>query len=299
MAIECRCGCGRVFAFKNEFAGKQVACPDCGAAVAIPGIAVQADAAFDRDRFLLKQKRIAINEIYDVRDESGGSILYVRRPSYPLRRAFAIFCGLLIFIVVFGASFIVPAAMLAEAGNPNSPLLGLAAIVGAMAAAFLTLAVIVWLTPKRHVSFFRDPTRKECVLEVRQDSKFMPINMTYTVVDPQSGPIGRLSKNILYDLFRKRWKVVDSEGKPVCMAFEDSIILSLLRRLLGPLFGLLRTNFLIVEGVDPDGNRLGEFNRKLTLFDRYVLDLSSDPIRSLDRRLAVALGVMLDTGERR
>jgi len=45
--------------------------------------------------------------------------------------------------------------------------------------------------------------------------------------------------------------------------------------------------------------RSGEFNRKLTILDRYVLDMRADTTRSLDRRIALALGVMLDTGERR
>jgi hypothetical protein len=65
------------------------------------------------------------------------------------------------------------------------------------------------------------------------------------------------------------------------------------------MFGLLRTNFVIVSGANASGQVLGEFNRKFTLFDRYVLDLSPDATRSLDRRVALALGVMLDTGERR
>lgn len=65
------------------------------------------------------------------------------------------------------------------------------------------------------------------------------------------------------------------------------------------MFGLLRTNFVIVGGSNPGGEVLGELNRKFTLFDRYVLDLTPDTTRSLDRRVAVALGVILDTGERR
>ena len=44
---------------------------------------------------------------------------------------------------------------------------------------------------------------------------------------------------------------------------------------------------------------IGEFNRKLTVLDRYVLDMSADPQHTVDRRIALALGVMLDTGERR
>jgi len=73
-------------------------------------------------------------------------------------------------------------------------------------------------------------------------------------------------------------------------------VLSLLRRVLGPLFGLLRTNFVFLR---PDGEVLGEFNRKFTLLDRYVVDLSADTDRALDRRIALAMGIMLDTGERR
>jgi hypothetical protein len=44
---------------------------------------------------------------------------------------------------------------------------------------------------------------------------------------------------------------------------------------------------------------IGEFNRKFSLFDKYVLDMSADRSLELDRRMAVALAVMLDTGERR
>ena len=73
-------------------------------------------------------------------------------------------------------------------------------------------------------------------------------------------------------------------------------MLSLLRRVLGSLFGLLRTNFVLIR---PDGALLGEFNRKFTILDRYVLDLTGDPERYLDRQVALALGIMLDTGEGR
>ena len=81
------------------------------------------------------------------------------------------------------------------------------------------------------------------------------------------------------------------------MAIEDSIVLSLLRRIIGPFLGFLRTNFVLVRGADAE--IFGEFNRKFTLLDRYVLDLSADTARTFDRRVAVALGIMLDTGERR
>ena len=53
------------------------------------------------------------------------------------------------------------------------------------------------------------------------------------------------------------------------------------------------------EGRGESDEVIGEFNRKFTILDRYVLDLKADGARSMDRRVALALGVMLDTGERR
>jgi len=116
-------------------------------------------------------------------------------------------------------------------------------------------------------------------------------------VTPTGEPLATLRKTYLHNIVRKRWYVTTPRGEPIAMAIEDSIVLSLLRRVLGTFFGFLRTNFIFVRGRDEEV--FGEFNRKFTLLDRYVLDLSADAGRTFDRRLAVALGVMLDTGERR
>ena len=123
---------------------------------------------------------------------------------------------------------------------------------------------------------------------------------TYTVVTASGLTLARLRKEYIHNVFRKRWYVETPAGQRTAMAIEDSIVLSLLRRVLGSLFGLLRTNFIFVH-VDPmaGGAVFGEFNRKFTIFDRYVLDLTSDPEQRLDRRVGLALGVMLDTGEGR
>ncbi len=43
----------------------------------------------------------------------------------------------------------------------------------------------------------------------------------------------------------------------------------------------------------------GRYDRKLTLTDQYVLDLRPDAARLLDRRVALALAILLDTGESR
>jgi hypothetical protein len=155
----------------------------------------------------------------------------------------------------------------------------------------------VILSPKRHVTFYRDDTMRERLLEVLQDHKVQIIIATYTIRDPKQKVLATLRKNYLYNIFRKRWQCFAPDGTVLCVAMEDSIILSLLRRVLGAFFGLLRTNYIIQRGTTD--TIVGEFNRKMTLLDRYVLDMKKDPRRQLDRRIMLALGVMLDTGERR
>ena len=46
--------------------------------------------------------------------------------------------------------------------------------------------------------------------------------------------------------------------------------------------------------IDAGDRHLGDLNRRLGYRDTYDLDLSGDPDRTIDRRLAIALGVALD-----
>jgi uncharacterized protein YxjI len=182
----------------------------------------------------------------------------------------------------------------------TAPLLGqglnqVVAAVGVLAVLAATVAVFILLVPKRHVTFYRDDTKSEKVLEIKQLNKIEFPYANFSILDPQGTVIGSLRKNVLFDYVRRRWEVKNSYGVRLCLAKEDSIILSLLRRTGIPIFLFLRTNFIFLRGQDV----IGEFNRKFTLLDRYVLDMTADAGRSIDRRIALALGVMLDTGERR
>src|SRR2546428_11653399 len=161
---------------------------------------------------------------------------------------------------------------------------------------FITMSV----RPLRHVTVFRDESRREVLLRVWQDQRVAVLARTYTVVTAVGLPLARLRKEYIHNIFRKRWYVETPAGQRTAMAVEESMVLSLLPPGLGSLFGLLRSYFIPVL-LDPGsaGVVFGEFNRKFTIVDRYVLDLTSDPEHSLDRRVALALGVMLDTGEGR
>jgi hypothetical protein len=297
MPVTVACECQSTFDLKDEFAGTLVQCPNCGATLRAGPAPRAEDAAFDRDLFLMRQE-IAVSERYVVSDDQGSPLLYVVRPAHFFRNMIAIMGGIAAAMV--GFLFVgVAAAMFLPADLPaDSPLLtavGLIAMLGGTAAG---LFVGMLLSKKRHVTFYRGSDESAPkALEVIQNHKIRFPTHTFTVQDMEGRPLGVLSKNYLYNVFRKQWGVATPAGRPLCVVREDSIILSLLRRFLGPLFGILRTNFVFYQfGTDRE---LGEFKRKMTLLDRYVFDMSADRTRSLDRRLAIATAVMLDSAERR
>jgi len=306
-------GCGNSYQLKDELAGRKVRCPGCESVQVVPADSPGAypldsemedeagaglHAAFNNDRFLLRQKLMTIGSQYIVWDDQQRPILFIERPAHFWRSVLAAFAAAIFFLVGAVASFVIG---LGIGQMLNQPPVGASlTILFLISTIVLTFVVGVGLSPKRHINFYADESRTDLLLKVLQDKKWTPITATYTVLTPEGTLLGRMSKNYLYNIIRKKWSVFDPEKRPILIAREDSLILSLLRRFLGPLFGLLRTNFvLLTPGLDGHEQIRGEFNRKLTLFDRYVLDVSRDRPRTIDRRLAVALGVLLDTGEHR
>jgi uncharacterized protein YxjI len=299
-------GCQAEFNLRDNAAGKRLKCPTCETVIVVPPIELtpiatadadeplpDIDPAFHRDKFLLRQKHLAISEKYYVWDERGQTIMFIERPAHLLRNLAALFLALLAFVVVtvpvIGGSLTV--------FGPNGVAVAIAITLGILLAFIAAAATFLALVPKRHITFYSDDTKSHRLLEVLQDQKVALINATYTVNSPEGECLARLRKNYLFNFFRKRWYGYRPDGSELLVAMEDSLILSILRRFLGSFYGLLRTNFIVLK---PDQETLlGEFNRKFTLLDRYVLDLSHDRSHYLDRRIAIAVGVMLDTGERR
>jgi uncharacterized protein YxjI len=297
MPVQYQCSCGSSYSLRDEFAGRMVECPRCGASGQAPALgavlspASQADPVFDRDLFLLNQKALALNEKYYVADEHGRNIAFIERPLNFLRNLLAILAMIVTLVVLLPASIALGELL------PKGPAEVTVTLVGMALAFAAAIWVVARLVAKRHVTIYRDDSKTEKLLMVEQEKAMQWLTATFTVRDVKGKPIGRFSKNYLYDFFRKRWDVTDAKGKLVCVAKEDSVILALLRRFMGPMYGMLRTNFVFLRPTDE--KVYGEFQRKLTILDRYALDLREDRQREMDRRLALALGVMLDTGERR
>lgn len=310
MSIQVACkACGRSFSLSELPARRKMRCPECrelavepvhkapdGSDLIPEHPSEQFHPAFRQDMFLFRQKVFSITEKYVVRNAAQEPILYIERPAKFWKRLLAAFSGL----AAFGVLIVVAVGvgmMLLERFQMKA--IGVIAIVTLIFAAFAAMIfVAVALSPKRHTTVYEDDTKSTVLLRILQDSKWRVIHTTYSVVTPEGEFLARLKKSWIQDIWIKRWSVVDAEGHWLFRAREDSLLLAIIRRWMGPWTGL--TNFVLLVPDEVGAEReIGEFNRQFTLFDRYVLDLRRDHAGLIDRRLAVALGVMLDTGEYR
>jgi hypothetical protein len=134
------------------------------------------------------------------------------------------------------------------AALPNGLAPFLLALLGVVAAPVLGVVTFLALSQKRHVSFYLGADKSAPkALEILQDHKIRFPTQTYTLRDDQGRRLGVFSKNYLYSIVRKQWVVRDWRGKPVCVVKEDSDHPLAAARMLGPLLGLLRTNFVFIQ----------------------------------------------------
>lgn len=164
---------------------------------------------------------------------------------------------------------------------------------------------------RAHITVYHDDAARDAVLVIRQDHGYAALKREYTLLDAKTNEeIARLSRHNLKSWLRRHWAVSAPDGTEIAHAREDTALMAGLRRAAelilafvpfgGILGAAVRTNFRMSR-IDRDGGEVhaGTFNRKLSIGDKYKLDLSDDPLRQFDRRIALALGIMLDTGEAR
>ena len=101
-------------------------------------------------------------------------------------------------------------------------------------------------------------------------------------------------------LLRSTWRVTDADGGEVMIAQERSVPMAIAGRVVDSVpyigeFVPIPYNFDLLM----DGQVIGSMNRKFQLRDRYVLDVSGDHERGVDRRLAIALAIGLDALQNR
>lgn len=240
---------------------------------------------FSYNLLTVRQQVLTLSQKYDIRDELGQPRFFVvRPPRLALNMAVgsvALAVNLLILVLAFRILF-----------NTHNTLLALGLI---FAGNFVIGVIRVLLAPFRDINVYTDNSEQFLVLRLTQDNK-LGWHYWFTIYDATHQPVARARRNALAGLVRRSWVAETLDGRPICRVREDSLVLALLRRYFGTMWGLLRTNFDVVL---PDGRHVGEYNRKLTITDQYVLDLRADPDYLVDRRVALALAILLDSAEGR
>jgi uncharacterized protein YxjI len=153
---------------------------------------------------------------------------------------------------------------------------------------------------KEHIRFFADEGETQELFYIQAQTWLDTGSARYDVVDAQEGKNGLLHHVIGKSLLRTTWNVLNAAGEEVAVARERSQVMGILRRgidFVPDVGGLIPIpyNFDLLSG----DQVIGKMDRKFQLRDRYVLDLSGDPDKKLDRRLAIALAIGLDTLQNR
>ena len=157
------------------------------------------------------------------------------------------------------------------------------------------------LAIKEDIRFYADEAETQEAFRIKARSMFDVGGARYDVLAGDDR-IGTLEHVFVQSLLRSTWRITNGADEEVAVAQERSTVAAVLRRVIDfvPDYGGLIPipyNFDILAA---GGERvIGKMDRKFKLRDQYVLDLTGDHERKLDRRLAIALAVGLDTLQNR
>ncbi|MBI4668776.1 MAG: hypothetical protein HY747_06265 [Elusimicrobia bacterium] len=110
----------------------------------------------------------------------------------------------------------------------------------------------------------------------------------FVVKGPEQEIIGHLKMSSLSNLIRKQWWIIDRQGKTLAYVVEDSLVKSIMRRLIGHLWGLFRADFKILN----QGVLIGRIKSSRSPFNRMTLSAQCPP--DLDPRLVFACAVAVN-----
>lgn len=152
---------------------------------------------------------------------------------------------------------------------------------------------------KENIRFFADEGETIEIFRIAARTMFDTGGSKYDVVAADGERIGLLH-HLFKSIIRTTWSVYGADEQEIAVARERSQVGAIVRRLIDfvpDVGGLIPIpyNFDILIGDEV----VGKMDRKFKLRDQYVLDLSGDTEKRLDRRLAIALAIGLDTLQNR
>ena len=141
---------------------------------------------------------------------------------------------------------------------------------------------------REDIRVFADENKMQEVLQIKA-RQIIDFSAAYDVIDSAyNQKVGVLRRKGMRSILRDEWEVLDANDQLIGMLFEDSPGLAMLRRLL--LGSLLPQNYdLTIRD-----QRVADLKQRFNPF-RYELDIdfSFDPVKTLDRRVGLAVGILL------
>jgi uncharacterized protein YxjI len=146
---------------------------------------------------------------------------------------------------------------------------------------------------KEDIRFYADENETDELFRIKARS-MMELGGRYDVTTPAGERVGVLEKVFGKSLLRSTWRMLDASEQELAIAKERSLPIAVLRRVIDAVpygdFVPIPFHFTI----DAAERHVGDLNRRWGIRDTYDLDLSGDFERTIDRRLAIALGIALD-----
>jgi hypothetical protein len=154
------------------------------------------------------------------------------------------------------------------------------------------------MTIKEDIRFYGDEAETRELFRIKARSVLDLGGSRYDVLAGEER-IGFLRHKFKESLIRTTWHIGGPDEEEVAIARERSLFGAIARRGVDFLpYGLYvpipyNFDFLI------DGKDVGGMERQFKLRDEYVLDLSGDPEKTIDRRVAIAMAIGLDALQNR
>jgi uncharacterized protein YxjI len=148
---------------------------------------------------------------------------------------------------------------------------------------------------REEIDFFSDEAQTRLLMRLAARTVFEFRGRTEVQL-PDGQVIGQLQKVFGVSLLRSTWEILDAHGQLVATAQESSLAVAVLRRVWGliPFLEYIPFQPPFHFDVLVGGRKVGRYTRLLAVRDRYVLDLSGDTDRVIDRRVAMAFCIALD-----
>ena len=149
------------------------------------------------------------------------------------------------------------------------------------------------LAIKEDIRFYADESQTEELFRIKARA-LMEFGGRYDVTTPAGEKVGVLGKVFGKSLLRSTWSIMDADEQELGIAKERSQFWAIVRRVIDavPYGDFIPIVFHFT--IDAGDQHLGDLTRRIGLRDTYDLDLSGDTERTIDRRLAIALGIALD-----